>query len=75
MTARVALVTGGGSGIGREICRALAADGRRVAVADLNAEGAAETVELVTAADGVALSTLVDVTDADSVIDARLQVL
>ena len=35
MTERVALVTGGGSGIGRQICLALAADGRKVAVADI----------------------------------------
>ena len=34
-----ALVTGGGSGIGREICVGLAAAGRHVAVADLNLDG------------------------------------
>ncbi len=34
---RVAFVTGGAGGIGSAICRALAADGTRVVVADLSA--------------------------------------
>jgi 2-hydroxycyclohexanecarboxyl-CoA dehydrogenase len=37
---RVALVTGGASGIGAATCRRLAAEGARVAVTDMNAEGA-----------------------------------
>jgi 2-hydroxycyclohexanecarboxyl-CoA dehydrogenase len=37
---RVALVTGGASGIGAATCRRLAAEGARVAVTDLNLEGA-----------------------------------
>lgn len=37
---RLALVTGGGQGIGAEICRRLAADGMRVAVADINGDNA-----------------------------------
>ena len=49
MTERVALVTGGGSGIGREICVGLAAAGRNVAVADLNLDGALETASLISA--------------------------
>ena len=70
---RVAFVTGGASGIGREICVALAAEGRRVAVADLNADGAAETVAMITAAGGQAIAVAIDVTSSDSVHDAVLQ--
>jgi len=70
---RVALVTGGGSGIGREICRGLAADGRRVAVADINADGAQETAQSITDAGGTATAVHVDVSDSDSVTEALLQ--
>ena len=69
MTTRVALVTGGGSGIGREICLALARDERRVAVADVNAVGALETVESIGRAGGDAIAVTMDITDHDSVID------
>ena len=37
---RIALVTGGASGIGAATCRRLAAEGARVAVTDMNFEGA-----------------------------------
>jgi len=70
---RVALVTGGGSGIGREICRGLAADGRRVAVADITADGAQETAQSITDAGGTATAVHVDVSDSDSVTEALLQ--
>ena len=41
---KLAVVTGGGSGMGRELVRQLAADGCSVATCDLNGESAAETV-------------------------------
>jgi 2-hydroxycyclohexanecarboxyl-CoA dehydrogenase len=75
MTARVALVTGGGSGIGREICKGLAGEGRRVAVADLNLDGARDTVAMIEEAGGTAIAVQMDVSDSDSVTDGILAVV
>jgi NAD(P)-dependent dehydrogenase (short-subunit alcohol dehydrogenase family) len=44
---KVALVTGAGSGIGREIARLFASQGAKVVVADVNDTGGAETVSVV----------------------------
>ncbi len=74
MTARVALVTGGASGIGREICLALAADERRVAVADINQAGADDTAAAIVAAGGDAIAVGMDITDRDAVVDGCLRV-
>jgi NAD(P)-dependent dehydrogenase (short-subunit alcohol dehydrogenase family) len=61
-----ALITGGGGGIGRATALACAREGARVAVADLMAEAARETVALVNAAGGQAISLSGDVSlDAD----------
>jgi NAD(P)-dependent dehydrogenase (short-subunit alcohol dehydrogenase family) len=49
---KVALVTGAGSGIGREIALAYARDGAAVLVSDLNEEGGRETCTRIAAANG-----------------------
>jgi NAD(P)-dependent dehydrogenase (short-subunit alcohol dehydrogenase family) len=61
-----ALITGAGGGIGRATALAFAREGARVAVADLIDEAARETVALVNAAGGQAISLAGDVTqDSD----------
>ncbi len=70
---RVALVTGGGGGIGGAVCAALAANGRAVAVADLDLQAAEAVVRRVRqqgSASTEALALSLDVTSAASVAEA-----
>ena len=64
---KTALITGGGRGIGRATALLFAREGARVAVADMNAEGAKETVGMINAAGGQAMSIACDVTKPDQV--------
>ncbi len=64
---KVALVTGGGSGIGRATAIAFAQQGARVIVADINSESGPETVKQIKAAGGEATFVSTDVTKADEV--------
>jgi NAD(P)-dependent dehydrogenase (short-subunit alcohol dehydrogenase family) len=63
LAAKVSLITGAGSGIGRASALLFAAEGSLVAVADKDAPAAAETTRLIAAAGGVAADFPVDVTD------------
>ncbi|XP_042149839.1 estradiol 17-beta-dehydrogenase 8-like [Ixodes scapularis] len=45
LAGRLALVTGGGSGIGRAVCKALSQEGARIVAADKNKQGAATTIQ------------------------------
>jgi NAD(P)-dependent dehydrogenase (short-subunit alcohol dehydrogenase family) len=62
-----ALITGAGGGIGRATALIFAREGARVAVADAVAEAASQTVALVNAAGGQAMSVGGDVTDSAQV--------
>lgn len=64
---KTVLVTGGGSGIGRAASQRLAQEGAHVAVADLDAVRASETVELIEQAGGRAISITADIaSEADN---------
>lgn len=63
LAGRTAVVTGGGNGIGRACCRRFADQGARIVVADLLADGGAETVELVTKVGGEAVFFQLDAAD------------
>jgi len=71
LTGRVALITGGASGIGRATARLLATRGAHVVVADLNFEGAQQVADEIVAAEGLrrGLALRVDVTSEDAVVE------
>jgi rhamnulose-1-phosphate aldolase/alcohol dehydrogenase len=71
LAGRVALITGGASGIGRATARLLAARGAHVVVADLNLDGAQEVADELVADHGVrrSLAVHVDVTSEDAVVE------
>ena len=72
---RVALVTGGARSLGKADCLALASEGCKIVVLDLNAEGAAETAEEISAQGGMARGYEVDITNRAQLTDvvARAQ--
>jgi NAD(P)-dependent dehydrogenase (short-subunit alcohol dehydrogenase family) len=65
---KVAVVTGGGAGIGRELSRGLAAEGAAVMVADLDERGADETVRMIADAGGLASWVHTDVASEESTL-------
>jgi 2-hydroxycyclohexanecarboxyl-CoA dehydrogenase len=64
---KTTIVTGGASGIGRAIVDACAREGARVAVVDLNAEAARDTVSAIEKAGGTAAAWPLDITDVTAV--------
>ncbi len=67
LAGKVALVTGGGGGIGRAAALEMAREGAAVLVADLNAPAAAETAQQIAAQGGQADFSVVDIEDGASV--------
>jgi meso-butanediol dehydrogenase/(S,S)-butanediol dehydrogenase/diacetyl reductase len=64
---RVIIVTGGAGGIGAAACRALAAEGGKIVVADLDSDAARKVAEAIGEQGGSAVSVGVDVTDRSQV--------
>ena len=75
LNGRVAVVTGGGSGIGRGLSLGLAAEGMTVAVADVQAAKAEAVAAEALAAGGRAFAVGVDVTSVESLAAAAKEVV
>ena len=73
-TPRVAVVTGGGSGIGRATALLFADNGYAVAIWDMSEQAGHDTLQAITAAGGVAVFQRVDVSQASSTVEAAAAV-
>jgi NAD(P)-dependent dehydrogenase (short-subunit alcohol dehydrogenase family) len=72
---KTAIVTGGGSGIGREISLRFAAQGAVVAVADVNMDGANTVADEITAAGGKAYAQKLDVSSQAAADEAVAEIV
>jgi 2-hydroxycyclohexanecarboxyl-CoA dehydrogenase len=70
LNGKVAIVTGAAQGIGRAIATRLAAEGAKVAIADIKEDTASQTAAEIKAAGGEACAVKLDVTSLDSAIAA-----
>ena len=70
---KVALVTGGASGIGRATALTFAREGAKLVIADMNADGGQQTVHLITENGGEAIFVRTDVSKAGRSAGADLQ--
>src|SRR5580658_2083644 len=64
---QVALVTGGGSGIGAATAERLALEGATVAIADLTESSASQVVSSIVGRGGLAIARVTDISDSTSV--------
>jgi NAD(P)-dependent dehydrogenase (short-subunit alcohol dehydrogenase family) len=75
LNGKVAIVSGGATGVGGAASRLFAAEGARVAVLDIDANAAAATAQAVTDAGGQAMVAVADVSQAQQVQQAVAQVV
>jgi NAD(P)-dependent dehydrogenase (short-subunit alcohol dehydrogenase family) len=66
---KIAIVTGGASGMGRAVCEQMGRHGATLVVADINQQGAQEVAESIVAAGGKARAVRLDVTRREDVHD------
>jgi len=71
---KTAVVTGGGSGIGKEVCIVLAKQGAKVYVVDLSEQSANDTVEIIKKEGGQATALVIDVSNQKVLMTAYAQI-
>ena len=64
---KVALITGAGTGIGRATAKAMAAEGAKVVVAELNKVAGEQTAQIISQGGGDCIAVVTDVTAASVV--------
>ena len=64
---KVALITGGGSGLGRVFCEALSAYGADIAIADIDPKGSQKTIKLINGSRRKTLAVKADISDPEQV--------
>ena len=67
LNSKLAIVTGGGSGIGKSIAKHLASDGANVVIFEINSDNAKETVEEIISSGGSARAIQCDISNNDAV--------
>jgi NAD(P)-dependent dehydrogenase (short-subunit alcohol dehydrogenase family) len=72
---KIAVVTGGASGLGRGLCEQLGRDGAIVVVTDVNEPGARQVADEIDDAGGQAMALRLDVTDSEQVREVLDQII
>ena len=72
---RVAIVTGGGKGIGREICLGLSKQGAKIVIAELDIENSNKVIEEIKDSDSEAIAIKTDISNENSVKNLILETI